>query len=126
MEAVADTSIFISQANVGPLPNLPVEFGVSVMTIAELHLGVLLAGDEADRSRRLDTATSVEALFDPLPVDLAIARRYAAMGAEARRLGRKPKVIDLIIAATASIHGVPVYSRDRDFARIPGVDVVIV
>ncbi len=126
MDGVADTSIFISQENAARLPELPVDLAVSVMTIAELHLGVLMAGSDADRARRLQTVAGVEATFDALPVDLAVARRYAAIGQEARRLGCKPKVIDLIIAATASTRDVPVYTRDRDFERIPGVEVVIV
>lgn len=123
MEGVADTSIFVSLENGAHLPDVSVELAVSVMTIAELHIGVLLATTPEDRARRLQTAADVESRFEPLPVTLDVARRYATLGDAARLAGRKPKVIDLLIAATASVQGLPVYTRDRDFERIPGVDV---
>jgi predicted nucleic acid-binding protein len=34
--------------------------------------------------------------------------------------------IPALIAATATVHGVPVYTRDRGFLRLPGVKVELV
>ena len=47
------------------------------------------------------------------------------MIAAARRSGRRPRTNDLLIAATAAAHGVPVYTRDRDFVGLDGVEVVL-
>lgn len=97
---------------------------VSVITLAELHLGVLLTEDPHVRAQRLRTFSSVEALFEPLPVDAAVARTFAEIVAEARRQGRRPKIMDTWIAATAVTHGLPVYTQDEDFLAIPRVHVI--
>ncbi len=97
---------------------------VSVITVAELHLGVLLADDPAIRARRLRALSSIEALFEPLPIDAAVARMFAEIVAEARRRGKRPKIMDTWIAATAVTHNLPVYTQDDDFLAIPRVRVV--
>jgi predicted nucleic acid-binding protein len=43
--------------------------------------------------------------------------------AEARRLRKRPKIMDIWIAATAIAHDVSVYTQDEDFAEIPKVRV---
>lgn len=119
-----DTSVFIARESGRPLGPLPATGAISIVTVAELHLGVLLADDPAVRARRLRTLSSVEALFDPLPIGVEVARTFAELVAEARRLGRRPKVMDTWIAATAVTHGLPVYSQDEDFLAIPRVHAV--
>jgi hypothetical protein len=44
--------------------------------------------------------------------------------AEARHRGRRPKILDSLIAATARALDVPVYPQDADFDEITGVKVV--
>jgi predicted nucleic acid-binding protein len=95
-----------------------------VVTVAEFHLGVLMADDPAVRTQRLRTLSLVEAVFEPLPIDAEVARTFAALVAESRRLGRRPKVMDAWIAATAVAYGLPVYTQDEDFLAIPRVLVV--
>lgn len=123
MRGLLDTSIFIAREQSRPLGELPDEAAISAVTLAELHLGVLLAPDSATRARRLRTVSEVERAFDPLPVDANVARLFAALVAEARRLGRRPKIMDTFIAATAVAHGLRVYTQDADFDAIPEVDV---
>lgn len=94
--------------------------------MAELHLGVLMADDPIVRAQRLQTLLAVQRAFQPLPIDEEVARAFASMVAEARRLGRRPGIMDTWIAATAVVHGLPVYSQDADFESIPGVEVVLV
>jgi predicted nucleic acid-binding protein len=118
-----DTSVFIAREVGRPLGGLPEASAVSVITIAELHLGVLLAQSPAVRTRRLHTLTAVQNAFEPLPVDLEVARTFAELVAEARRHGKRPKIMDTWIAATAVAHGIPVYTQDEDFAEIPKVTV---
>jgi predicted nucleic acid-binding protein len=119
-----DTSVFIAGESGRALGTLPATAAISVVTIAELHLGVLMADRPSVRTRRLRTLTSVQSLFEPLPIDAEVARAFAEVVAQARRQGRRPKIMDAWIAATALTHGLPVYTQDDDFATIPGVRVV--
>jgi len=58
------------------------------VTLAELHLGVLLTDDPAIRARHLRTLPTVEARVEPLPNDAAVERTFAEIVAEARRQGK--------------------------------------
>lgn len=118
-----DTSVFIARESGRRLGDLPDAAAVSVVTVAELHLGVLMAQGAAVRARRLRTLTAVQDLFEPLAIDAEVARRFAELAAAARRQGKKPKIMDTWIAATAAAHDLVVYTQDEDFAEIPGVAV---
>jgi predicted nucleic acid-binding protein len=119
-----DTSVFIAQESGRRVGKLPATAAISVVTLAELHLGVLLADRPAVRARRLRTLTSVRNLFEPLPVDSEVARAFAEIVSEARRASRQPKIMDTWIGATALVHGLIVYTQDDDFLAMPGVRVV--
>jgi predicted nucleic acid-binding protein len=120
---VLDTSVFIAKETGRPLAELPDTAAVSVITLAELHLGVLMAQGWAVRARRLRTLTMVQNVFEPLPIDAEVARTFAELVGEARRHGKRPKIMDTWIAATAVAHDIPVYTQDEDFAEIPRVRV---
>ncbi|MBI3977303.1 MAG: PIN domain-containing protein [Chloroflexi bacterium] len=122
--SLLDTSVFIAEETGRPLGPLPPMAAISVVTVAELHLGVLMADDPAIRAQRLRTLASVEALFEPLPIDAEVARTFAELVAEARRQGRRPGIMDTWIAATAVVHDLPVYTQDDGFLTIPRVRVV--
>jgi predicted nucleic acid-binding protein len=92
---------------------------------AELELGVQMADSEAIRAGRLRTLSAVQTTYVALPIDEPVASAFAELVAAARRAGRRPKVQDAWIAATARAHAVPVYSQDDDFAAFD-VDVVLV
>ena len=126
MTGLLDTSVFVAQEQGRSLGELPERAAISVVTLAELHLGVLLAEEPAIRAVRLRTLSEVERTFDPLPVDADVARTFAVIVAEARRAGKRPKVMDAWIAATAAAHRIPVYTQDADFTDIPGVQVAAV
>jgi predicted nucleic acid-binding protein len=99
------------------------EAAISVVTLAELEVGVHLAGAEDIRGRRLRTLQAARAAYVALPIDEAVASAFAELVATARRAGRRPKVQDTWIAATARAHAVAVYSQDGDFDEL-SVDVV--
>lgn len=126
MRGLLDTSVFIGQEQERELSPLPDEAAISVMTLAELHVGVLLAGGPKIRARRLRTLARVERAFAPLPVDEAVARTFAEIVANARRKQRQPRIVDALIAATSVAHDLPLYSQDRGFGLMPGVDLVLV
>lgn len=96
---------------------------MSVMTVAELRIGVLVAAEPSVRAQRMRTLTQVEALA-AVPVDDDVAREFAEIVAEARQERRRPKILDSLIAATARALDVPVYTQDADFDDIPGMRVV--
>jgi len=120
---ILDTSVFVAREQDGPLAELPAEGRVSVVTVAELRIGVLVASEPSVRAQRMRTLTELEALA-ALPVDDQVAREFAEVMAEARRLRRRPKILDSLIAATARALNVPVYTQDADFDEIPGLQVV--
>jgi predicted nucleic acid-binding protein len=126
LRGLLDTSVFIGQEQKRDVAPLPDEAAISVMSLAELHVGVLLAAGPKIRARRLRTLSRVEGAFDPLPVDDAVVRTFAEIVADARRKRRHPRVVDALIAATAVTHDLPLYSQDRDFRFMPGVDLVLV
>lgn len=125
MRGLLDTSVFIASEQERALAtaDLPEEAAISVVTLAELELGIHLAPSEAVRGRRLRTLRAVQATYVALPVDDMVASAFAELVAEARRGGRRPKIQDAWIAATAHAHGVPVYTQDADFDTL-AVDVV--
>ena len=116
-----DTSVFIAKEAGRPLGELPDTAAISVVTLAELHLGVLMANGQTIRARRLRTLSAVQQAFEPIPIDTAIAQVFAELVAAARRLGQRPKIMDTWIAATAVAHELPVYTQDEDFTAIPKV-----
>jgi predicted nucleic acid-binding protein len=125
VRGLLDTSVFIAAEQERPLASdrLPDESAISVVTLAELELGVHLATTEAVRGRRLRTLQSTHSTYIALSVDEAVASAFAELVATARREGRRPKVQDTWIAATARAHNVAVYSQDSDFDDL-AVDVV--
>lgn len=119
-----DTSIFIARESGRLFGTLPSATAISVITVAELQLGVLVADDPEVHAQRLRTLSSVVSLFDPLQINTLVASVFAEIVAEARRQGRRPKIMDTWIAATAVAHDLPVYTQDADFAMIPRVRAV--
>ena len=112
MKVLLDTSVVIAS----DVPSLDGELAVSAVTLAELHFGVLVAADAGARAERLRRLALVERLFDPLPVDEAVAREYGVLAAAVVTAGRQPRVrvMDLLIAATAKAkaHGARLYTRN--------------
>jgi predicted nucleic acid-binding protein len=123
--AVLDTSIFVAvEQGRGLARRLPDEVGVSVISLAELELGVLLAADPETRSQRLGTLTRVREQTAGLPADARVASAYARLAASEIAAGRRPRVHDTWIAATALAHGAAVWTQDADFSAFGAVDVV--
>jgi predicted nucleic acid-binding protein len=104
-----DTSVLIGAG----IP-ADVEAAISVASLAELHFGTLVATDPDERARRAQRLGVIEATFDPLPVDAAIAREWGRLAAAVAERGGQPRrrVVDLVIAATANVHGVPLLTAD--------------
>lgn len=121
-----DTSVFIATESGRRMGALPREGAVSVVTVGELELGVLAAGDDDVRARRAQTLALARAA-DPIPVTEATMSHFARLVHDCRSAGAKPSVLDAVIAATALQHGLPVFTQDADFDLIAaahaGLDV---
>jgi predicted nucleic acid-binding protein len=127
VRVVLDTSVLI-----GAEPPGDVEGAISAASLAELHFGVLVAAEPDERARRAQRLGVVEATFDPLPIDAAVAREWARLAAAVQERGGQPRrrAADLAIAATANVAGVPLVTHNEaDFkliadlvdVRVPGV-----
>jgi predicted nucleic acid-binding protein len=111
-----DTSVLIGAEDPGD-----VEGAISAASLAELHFGTLVATDPDERARRAQRLGVIEATFDPLPVDAPVAREWGRLAAAVTERGGRPRrrAIDLVIAATASVHDVALLTADTaDFAII--------
>jgi predicted nucleic acid-binding protein len=106
-----DTSVLIA-AEEGPDDDA----AISVVSLTELHFGVLVARDEEARARRTRRLGAIEDHFDALPFDAAVARECGRLHAiVAQRGGQsRRRAFDLAIAATASVHGVPLLTYNID------------
>jgi len=122
--AIADTSVFVAREAGRPLGELPDEIAVSVITAAELQLGVLRARDPSSRATRLATLSRVRAAYPLLPIDDATASCFARLADEQLRAGRKPRRHDTWIAATAMRHGAAVLTQDADFDTFASVEIL--
>ncbi|GBE66742.1 hypothetical protein MFM001_32040 [Mycobacterium sp. MFM001] len=122
MRAVLDTSVLI-----GEQPPPHVEAAISVASVAELHFGVLVAGDDDERAVRTQRLGAIESAFDPFPITVDIAREWSRLSAAVSNRGGQPRrrAIDLVIAATANIYGVPLLTHNTGDFQIIGdlVDV---
>lgn len=116
MRALLDTSVLIGAESPGEL-----EGAISAASLAELHFGVLVAASDDERARRSQRLGIVEATFDPLPIDAAVAREWGRLAAALVGRGGKPRrlAVDLAIAATANVHQVPLLTWNAvDFASL--------
>ena len=116
MRALLDTSVLIGSHAPSDL-----EGAISAASLAELHFGLLVARDADERGRRAQRLGVVEATFDPLPIDAAVAREWGRLAGTVAERGGQPRrrAMDLAIAATANVAGVPLVTHNvADFQLI--------
>jgi len=116
---VVDTSVVIDFEHL-VAEDLSATLAVSAITLAELAAGPHATADPHERARRQDRLQRVEATFDPLPVDAAVARAYGRIYAAVVGAGRKARgarSLDLLIAASALAANLPLYTRNPEDFR---------
>jgi predicted nucleic acid-binding protein len=94
---------------------------ISVVSLTELHFGVLVAPDDDTRAHRTRRLGTIEAHFDALPFDAAVARECGRLHAAVAQRGGQPRrrALDLAIAATANVHRVSLLTYNvKDFQII--------
>jgi predicted nucleic acid-binding protein len=122
--AIADTSVFIARESGRELGDVPKQIAVSVITAAELELGVLRASDPTARAMRLATLSRVQATYPLLPIDPEVASCFARIASSELSKGRRLRRHDTWIAATAMRHGAAVITQDADFSSFEDVAVL--
>lgn len=124
---VLDTCTYIDLGRLAPayLPEVP---EITAITMAELQQGVTMAKNAITRAARTELLGAAIVDFDPLPFDGEAAARYGTLVAltiEAKRDPR-PRRLDLMIAAIASAHDLPLFTRNiDDFAGLDDMVMVI-
>jgi len=110
--AILDTSILIASWR----PPDDEDYAISIVSLAEMHSGVLRAAGTPALSARLRRLSEIEHEFDPIPVDQRVARAYAECAQAVTSIGRspRPRVFDLLIAATAKVEGATLYTLNPD------------
>lgn len=123
--ALADTSVFIGleaeRFDANQFANF--EWGISVITLGELRLGVLQAKEPEAASRRLSTYQLAQR-FEALAIDESVADAWALLVSRLRAAGRKVQINDSWIAATAIAHHIPIVTQDADYDLMPDAEVI--
>lgn len=125
---LVDTSVVIDLDRLPP-DLLPRQLAVSALTLAELAAGPHATPDAEEREQRQARLDRVEQTFDVIVFDAACARAFGLIYAAVRGQGRQARgrrSIDLLIAATARAHALPLYTKNPDdFARLNELLTVI-
>jgi tRNA(fMet)-specific endonuclease VapC len=124
-----DTSVYSQRLR--PQPHSGVvsrwnQLGDQALAISSICEAELLYGLEKRNSERLwqEYRASLKNSLVQLPVDSAVARRFARMKAYQERKGKSRADFDLLIAATAVTHGLILATGNiRHFHGIPELDV---
>lgn len=114
-----DTSVVIGIDEVDT-NRLPAKVSISTLTLAELTSGPHAVSDEMERARRQRRLQRFEAGIDAIAFDAACARAYGPIYVGVVSLGRKPRgarAVDLMIAATALAHDLPLYTLNATDLR---------
>ncbi|MFJ9844560.1 type II toxin-antitoxin system VapC family toxin [Kitasatospora sp. NPDC101155] len=124
-----DTCVVIDLPQIDP-QFLPVDAALSSIVLAELAQGVAMAKDPVQMLARAQRLADAEAEFAALPFDREAARRFGTLVALTLQAKRdpRPRRMDLMIAAIAAAHGLPLYTRNgADFAGLEqGVEIIVV
>ncbi|MEX0973120.1 MAG: type II toxin-antitoxin system VapC family toxin [Solirubrobacterales bacterium] len=120
-----DTSVVISSDQIDRAL-LPDEIAISSLTLAELTAGPFAAEDDLARVRRQERLQRFETGVVSLPFESRCARAYGQVYVATVTAGRKPRgsrIVDLMIAATALAHAMPLYTQNSKDLR--GLDDLI-
>jgi predicted nucleic acid-binding protein len=114
-----DTSILIDLKK-SELFRLFAKVAISTLTLAELVKGHYAAVRCLDKERRRRHLHRVEVTIEAIPFDLACARAFGGVAAAVERIGRRSRgsrSVDLMIAATALAHDLPLYTLNSKDLR---------
>jgi predicted nucleic acid-binding protein len=99
---------------------LPDSLAFSALTLAELSSGPYAAESPIEKARRQDHLQRIEANLECIEFDSECARAYGPIYSAICETGRKPRgprIVDLMIAATALAHALPLYTLNAGDLR---------
>jgi len=118
---LVDTSVFIAAEQGRRVGEPPAgDARISVATLTELIVGTRRAPEGPPRTLRMTTLGRARS-FIALAYDEAVAERLGELLAAARASGRRAGAMDAIIAATAAVHDLTVWTQDDDFEVLAGL-----
>jgi predicted nucleic acid-binding protein len=121
LSALVDTSVLI-----GAFETIDAEkegvWAVSVITVGELHAGVLRATHGPPQAARLQRLSDVLSVASVIEIDRTVAVAYGEM----RMTSERSPSNDLWIAATAVAHELELVTMDRGQAALPYVRATLV
>ena len=97
-------------------------FCVTPINVYEVYLGI-----ERSKASSLEAKRGADVFFNGthiLPLTMEAAQQAASISSTLLKEGNEIQATEALIAATFLIHGCPcVLTRDKDFERIPGLQV---
>ena len=124
---ILDTNTVILLPELADPSVLPAFPAITVITLAELSVGPLVANNDEERAARQAHLQQAEADFEPLPMNAAAARIFGQVAADIRSIGRKASArsYDALIASIAIANALPLYTvNPADFAGINRLDLI--
>ena len=100
---------------------------ISAITLGELRRGALLLTAGKKRKallRWIETGIKADFAGRILPVDTAVMEQWAQLQATSERAGRRPPLMDSLLAATALAHGLTLATRNTADFKAAGVSLI--
>ncbi len=130
MAVVIDTSVFIraernrTRIDLTPWRDRGTQL-LCAITVSELIMGIHRANTDVRRLARRQFVERVLSTIPALDFTSNVARIHAEVLLELKQRGTPIGLHDLLIAATARFHGLPVLTCNvADFSRVPGLEVL--
>ena len=129
MGTVVDSSVLIALERGGAsgalaLAQLPPDSHITVLQVAELRIGAIMAASPERTERRHTFFEHIRGVLPVLPFDEPAAETWAEIFPKLQLSGSRIGERDLIIAAIALTHGHSVLTANvREFERVPGLTV---
>lgn len=135
MKYLLDTCVISELANRRPNDQVikwlekqdPETLYLSFITIGEIRKGIAKRGDDA-RAQELEKWLQEQILDEfsdrILPIAKEVALEWGRICGESERAGRKRPAIDALIAATASVHGMELVTRNVEDMVGMGVPIL--
>ncbi|MEU4249681.1 type II toxin-antitoxin system VapC family toxin [Amycolatopsis sp. NPDC026612] len=124
---VLDTCAYLDLVDLDP-EKLPVVHQITTVTMAELHQGVALAKNPVTKAARTEDLAAAMVDYVALPFDADASTRFGSLAAltVAAKRDPRPRKMDLMIAAIASVRNLPLYTRNtKDFRGLESLLEVV-
>lgn len=115
-QGLLDTCVIIDMARARDTIGLPHESLISAITLAELSYGIARSTDPVETTNRAQRYARISTWLRPLPFDEKAVGIYGELAALIIKANRnpRPRRLDLMIAATAVSHSLPLYTFNPD------------